>query len=138
MNVTEGKAALKERFVELRAAGLSYAACAEQLNVSKPTLLGWGKELAHEVGNARALRMDELFERFYVAKAKRIAAFGRRLDAILAELDTRDLSEVPTTALLALALKYGDALKDEAETLTVQGKETLILEPLLERERWEL
>lgn len=138
MDTAAGKAALKERFVELRAAGLSYAACAAQLNVSKPTLLDWGRELGVAVRNARALRMDELFERFHVAKAKRVEAFGRRLDALLAELDKRDLADVPSAALLALALKYGEALKAEAEPLSVQG-EARIPEPcLLDRETWDL
>lgn len=139
MNNAAGKTALKETFVELRAAGLSYDACAAQLNVSKPTLLAWGRDLAVEVSNARTLRMDELFERFHVAKAKRIEAFGRRLDGILAELDKRDLTDVRTETLLALALKYGEALKAEAEPLAVQSEER-VPEPysFLERETWHL
>jgi len=113
----------KERFVELRAEGKSYADIAAELNVSKPTLITWGKELQKEVANARTLRMDGLFERYAVAKGKRVEAFGKRLEGILAELDTRNLADVPTTALLKLALDYGDRLKAEAEPLTIQGED---------------
>jgi transposase len=120
---TEGKTVEKERFIELRAAGLSYDSIAAQLNVSKPTLISWGRELAKEVHNARTLRLDELFERFAVAKGKRVEAFGKRLEAILAELDTRNLADVKTEALLALALKYGESLKAEHEPLTLQGED---------------
>ena len=49
----------KERFIELRAEGRSYADIAAALNVSKPTLIAWGKELQKEVGNARTLRLDD-------------------------------------------------------------------------------
>jgi IS30 family transposase len=120
---TQGKVEVKERFVELRASGLSYDAIAAQLNVSKPTLIGWGRELAREVHNARTLRMDALFEQYAVAKAKRVEVFGKRLDSILTELDKRDMSKVPTEALLKLALQYGESLRTEYAPLTLQGED---------------
>ncbi len=113
----------KERFIELRAEGRSYADIATELNVTKPTLIAWGKELQKEVANARTLRLDALFEKYAVAKGKRVEAFGKRLDCILAELDTRNLANVPTATLLKLALDYGDRLKAEAEPLTMQGED---------------
>ena len=103
----------KERFIELRAEGRSYADIAAVLKVSKPTLIAWSKELSLEVQNARNLRLDVLFEKYAVAKTKRVEVFGKRLDAILKELDTRDLKEVGTPTLLALALKYGENLREE-------------------------
>lgn len=114
----------KERFVELRAAGLSYDAIAAQVNVSKPTLIAWGRELAKEVHNARAVRMDELFEKYAVAKAKRVEVFGQRMNGILAELDKRDLADVPTEGLLKLALRYGEAMREEHEPLSMQGEDS--------------
>ena len=65
--------------------------------------------------------MDALFERFAVAKTKRIEIFGKRLEAILAELDKRDLSNLKTEILLKFALDYADRLKGEEEPLTLQG-----------------
>ena len=115
--------ATKERFIELRAEGRSYADIAAELNISKPTLIAWGKELQKEVANARTLRLDMLFEKYAVAKAKRVEVFGKRLDTILAELDTRNLANVPTGALLKLALEYGDRLKAESAPLTMQGED---------------
>jgi transposase-like protein len=132
----------KERFIELRAEGRSYADIAEQLNVSKPTLIAWGKDLQKEVANARTLRLDALFEKYAVAKSKRVEVFGKRLEAILTELDTRTLSDVPTPALLKLALDYGDRLRAEAEPLTIQGRERTVMELLVEggktRESWRI
>jgi len=52
----------KERFIELRAEGLSYADIAVALKISKPTLIAWGKTLQMDIRNARTLRMDELFQ----------------------------------------------------------------------------
>ena len=111
----------KENFIALRAEGRSFADIADILKTSKPTLINWSKELSRDIQNARTLRMDELFEKYAVAKAKRVEAFGERLKAILAELDKRNLDEVPTAVLLGLALKYGESLKNEYETLKLQG-----------------
>ncbi len=129
MKTTEGKTELKERFVELRAAGHSYAAIAEQLHVSKPTLIAWGRKLTLDVQNACALRMDELYERFAVAKTRRVEAFGKRLQAILAELDNRDLESVKTKTLLAMALKYLVAARAEDAPLMLRG-EDMFIDPL--------
>lgn len=113
----------KERFIELRAEGKSYADIAVALKVSKPTLIAWGKELEMDIGNARTLRMDELFEKYAVAKSKRVEVFGERLNAILTELETRSLADVPTSSLLALALKYGESLKTEYQPLSLRGED---------------
>lgn len=123
MNRDDSKTELQERFIELRAEGRSYAEITAAVNVSKPTLIAWGKELQKEVANARTLRLDELFEKYAVAKGKRVEAFGKRLDGILAELDTRSLANVPTATLLKLVLEYGDRLREEAQPLTMQGED---------------
>ncbi len=113
----------KERFIELRAEGRSYADIATVLNVSKPTLIAWGRELQKDIVNAKTLRMDEVFEKYAVAKSRRVEVFGERLNAIMAELDKRDMADVNTASLLALALKYGESLKTEHQTLMMQGED---------------
>lgn len=142
MKGTEGKTELKERFVELRAEGRSYADIAATLGVSKPTLLNWGRELQKEVANARTLRLDALFEQYAVAKAKRIEVFGKRLEAILTELDKRDLSDVATGQLLKLALDYLSKMKAEEDALVYQGEERdpmfAVCEAMTMTDTWKL
>jgi len=123
---TQGKNELKDKFVELRASGFSFATIAEKLGVSKPTLISWSKELSLQIKNERSLRIDELCQRFVIAKEKRVEAFGRRLDAIMAELDRRDLSDVRTEALFSLMLKYGEILRAEYEPLTLSEKKAIM------------
>lgn len=123
----------KERFIELRAEGRSYADIAATLGTSKQTLVTWGKELQKEVANARTLRLDALFEQYAVSKARRVEVIGKLREAILKELDKRDLSSVPTVALLKLALDFGERLKAEAKPLTMQGRELdVLLESIVE------
>ncbi|HOD08588.1 MAG TPA: helix-turn-helix domain-containing protein [Myxococcota bacterium] len=142
MKGTEGKTELKERFVELRAEGRSYADIAAALGVSKPTLIAWGRELRKEVANARTLRLDALFEQYAIAKAKRIEVFGKRLEAILTELDKRDLSDVATGQLLKLALDYLSKMKAEEDDLVYQGEERdpmmAVCEAMTTTDTWKL
>ena len=131
------KTDVKEQFIELRASGLSYADTSKELGVSKPTLITWAKDLQMELHNARAMRMDELFEKYTVAKAKRIEAFGKRLSTILTELDTRDLSAVKTETLLTIALKHGEMLRAEHEPLTFEGEGSgLSIDDLFTQPTW--
>ena len=142
MKGTEGKTELKERFVELRAEGRSYADIAATLGVSKPTLIAWGRELQKEVANARTLRLDALFEQYAIAKAKRIEVFGKRLEAILTELDKRDLSDVATGQLLKLALDYLSKMKAEEDDLVYQGEDRdammAVCEAMTTTDTWKL
>ena len=85
-------------------------------------MISWSKSLVIEIQNARGLRLDELYQRFIVAKERRIEAFGKRLEAILAELDRRVLTEIETEKLLMLALKYGECLRTEYEPLMLAEK----------------
>lgn len=134
----ESKADLEERFIELRAEGRSYADIAVALDKSKPTLIAWSRKLSVEIQNARNLRLDALFERFAIAKEKRVEVFGKRLEAILAELDKRDLSELKTADLLTLALKYGDHLREEHIPLKLQFvEEELDLDAYKTIRTWE-
>ena len=115
----------KERFIELRAAGKSFETIALELSVSKPVLIGWSRELAHEVGNLRTIRMEALQEQYHVAQARRIEALGKRLQAILDELDRRDMSHLPTEKLLDMALKYTAALKGDECPVTFHQPGTI-------------
>lgn len=133
---TEAKMDLKERFIELRAEGRSYADIAGILEVSKPTLIEWSRELQAELTRARTLRMDALFEKYAVSKQKRVEVFGKRLEAILTELEGRTLTDIKTEALLRLALVYGENLKAEAHTLRFYGEEVPWLPQETTKENW--
>ena len=49
----------KEKFIELRARGLSFNKIAEEIEVSKPTLLKWSSEFSEEIANRRFLASEE-------------------------------------------------------------------------------
>jgi hypothetical protein len=112
---------VKERFIELRARGLSYAKISKMLGVSKVTLIEWGKRFSSEIEELEACELEALREKFYMYRQHRIQLFGEQLLKIREELTNRDLSYIPTPNLLHLFLEFCDALKAEIEMQRDQG-----------------
>lgn len=100
----------RDHFVELRAQGKSFAAIAEELNVSKPTLIAWSEDLEVEIANLRQIHVEGLREKHRMGAERRVELFGKQLDAIEGELGKRDLTAVPTERLFDLLVKLGKEL----------------------------
>lgn len=108
-----GKLELKDQFIQLRAKGWSYARISRKLKVSKSTLSNWRQELEAEIASLRAMELEALYERYFLAKEGRIKLLGETLKTIQAELKKRSLAEVETDKLIELQLKVYQALKEE-------------------------
>ncbi len=108
-----GKIELKAEFVDLRAKGLSLSKIAKRLGVAKQTVCNWNAELEEEVATLKAYELEALQEKYYLLKEARIRALGEQLQKIRKEISSRDLSDVDTTKLLDLELKYYAELKAE-------------------------
>ncbi len=104
---------VKDRFIQLRAQGLSYAKIADILQVSKPTLIALSKEYRIEIQNLQAIYTEALREKYFAHPDKRIEIFGRRIESLLAELEKRKLEDLPTEKIMLLLLKFTLALKPE-------------------------
>ena len=105
--------ATKEKFIELRAKGLSFDKIAGELKKSKQTLIDWSRELEEEIANLKAVELEALYEKYFLLKQNRVQTFGEILKRLRAELETRDLTDLPTDKLLELVGKYGTLLKEE-------------------------
>ena len=96
----------KQRFVELRAKGLSFERIAEELSVSKPTLIKWSEELFHEVQEAQFYELENLLENYKLMRKQRFENYCKLLSSALAELESRaaagKLQRVPTEKLLSM------------------------------------
>ena len=103
----------KERFIELRAKGWSFDKIAKELGKAKQTLIDWSKELQDQIANCKALELEALYESYYLMRENRLRTFGVMLNKIKKEVESRDLSDVPTDKLLELLLKYNSQVKEE-------------------------
>ena len=103
----------KERFIEMRARGYSFDKIAKELGKAKQTLIDWSKELQEEIANLKALDLDTLYEKHFLATQFRLQTFGEMITKIKSEIERRDLKDVPTDKLLNLLIKYNLQVKDE-------------------------
>ena len=112
----EGKLDVKNKFVELRAKGLSIRKISEQLRHSPQTCLNWQGELEEEIAKLKALELEALYEKYHLLKEHRVKLLGEQIKAIQDELKKRDLSQTSTDKLLELQLKYlEEAIKECVE-----------------------
>lgn len=128
-----GKMEIKEEFILLRAKGWSYQRIARRLKVSKSTLSNWRGELEEEIASLRAMELEALQERYWMAKEGRIKLLGDQLKAIQKELKEREkpLADVPTEKLLDMQLRYFQALQEEyAEPRPLSSEEIGLLKAL--------
>ena len=103
----------KERFIELRAKGWSFDKIAKEIGKAKQTLIDWSKELQDEIANRKALELEALYETYYLQRESRLQTFGAMLTKIKEEVESRDISDVPTAKLLDLFLKYNTQIREE-------------------------
>lgn len=130
----------KEKFIELRAKGVSFNKIAKELNTSKQTLINWSKECKHEINNLKAVELETLYEKYYMAKKERIELFGEKIKEIKAELDKRKLSDSKTSELQNLFMKYDSILQKEKVEIIFSEENDSFLIPGIDKpttEKWE-
>jgi predicted negative regulator of RcsB-dependent stress response len=114
----------KQRFIELRAQGFSFDRIAEELNISKPTLLSWSGELFEQVQEAVFHEQENLLNQYKVFRRARFEVYSRLLHEALQELNRRaeenKLERLQTETLLRLALTLEQRLEqDTAQKLVL-------------------
>jgi transcriptional regulator with XRE-family HTH domain len=66
----------KARFIELRGQGLPLKSIADELGVSKTTLVNWEQDLKEQVDNVRAMELEVLYDRYYLSVARRSSSLA--------------------------------------------------------------
>jgi len=92
-----------QRFIELRSQGRTYAQLMVELGVSKPTLIAWSRKHQFQIQNLRAIELETLAEHWLASVTERVQVLGEQLRKVEAELATREVKELSTTQLHALA-----------------------------------
>ncbi len=92
-----------QQFIELRVRGRSFARIAEELQVSKRTLIEWGRRFRFEIQNARVVEREALREQFIATEEELVRRLGEQLKCVEVELAKRDIAELSTPRLFTLA-----------------------------------
>jgi len=117
-------AKVKEKFIELRAEGMSFESIAQELETSRPTLMKWAKEFENEVSELMFVEFESLFERYKMLRVERVRRYGEQLELIREALKEKDLKDVPATKLLDMALVLEDRIKGEMRDVSHASVET--------------
>jgi hypothetical protein len=121
----------KNKFVDLRAKGLSFDKISKQLNVSKPALLAWSRELRLEVANAKSLELDLLQEKYALSARQRLELHGQMLEKLKNEIGKRDITTLGTDKLYEMTLKVSAVIEKDCPPIQFQKEETkTVLETL--------
>lgn len=108
----------KEKFIEMRAQGISFIKISKEINVSKPILIEWNKEFEKEIAHRQFLAAEELLERYDLMRTARLKRFALLLNKALSELKKRNLESLSSKELLDL-IRYLEArLSEESSKIS--------------------
>ena len=103
----------KTQFIELRSTGKSYAEICSELNICKQTAINWTKELQHEICNLKAIEFDRVQRLHRLHYEARIELLGVLLEKLRREVESRDLSSLPTGKIIEQIIKISSAVSRE-------------------------
>ena len=118
------------RFIELRGKGMSFQKIAEEMGVSKPTLIKWNGELLEQVKEAQYMEFENLVEQYGLFRKRRFEIYCKALNSALKEFEERaekgELKEVPTDKLLNLLEQLEKRVEKDTsrELLSVHVRDT--------------
>jgi len=108
-----------EKFIELRAQGLSYDRIAEETGTSKPTLLKWSSQYGRELEQAQYFELHSLLAQYGLLRKGRVEGVSILLQAVIEEMkkraNTETLNRLPTDKLFSLYLALEERLKEEIQ-----------------------
>ena len=103
----------KQKFIELRASGLSFDKISKDIDVSKPTLIKWNNEFDKQISELQFIEFEALAEQHGLTKKARVERLAADLENIEAELTKRGFDKVGTDKLLDIKYKLTDRLREE-------------------------
>jgi hypothetical protein len=113
---------IKDKFVELRAKSWSFDRIAEELNVSKRTLIRWQEEFGIQIENLRQIEFERVQERLLGSQAEQLEALIGEYQRYRNELLTRDPGRVPQYMLFRIVARLRDQLERRLVTPRFQSE----------------
>lgn len=107
----------KQRFIQLRASGLSFNKISKELNVSKPTLIKWQRELREAISNEEFFNLQALLEQYKLSRSEKFERLSKVLSKVWEEIEQRDLSNASLKDLLQMKTLLDRELKEEVSQI---------------------
>ena len=128
----------QKKFIELRGKNWSLQRIAEEIKVSKSTLIKWNKNFKHEIENIHQMELEALYEEHKMNKEHQINSLGKLQKKLLDELKKRDLTDIKSDKILDMLLKTNERLDNLKTTFSPRVKtEDEIAVQKKKDEKWE-
>jgi RNA-binding protein YhbY len=101
---------VKQKFIELRAAGLSFDKIAAAIHVSKPVLLKWSEEFAKEIAAEEYVKAEALMVKHRLYRQAKLEDMVEELARVRKAVKSRDLTKVNFTALLEMEGRHEEEI----------------------------
>ena len=95
----------KNQIAVLRAQDVSYLKIAEELKISKPTIIEAVKDMENLILNLKSIEIEALKETLNLSHRHRLETLSIMLEKIKAEILSRDLKDIPADKLIELYMK---------------------------------
>lgn len=113
-----------QRFIELRSQGMVYTRIAEELHVSRRTLINWSRQYQYEIQNLRSIEWEAFTESLLASRRERLKSLSERLQCLETELASRDLASVSTPQLEIMAERLRRRLEREKGRMIFSAPDT--------------
>jgi len=108
---------VREKFIELRANGLSFENISSEINVSKNTLIEWQKKYNSEINNLKFFNIDMMLSKHYISKEVRVNFFLEEMNKIIQEIKSRDYKTIQTKDLFLILNGINEKLTNELDSV---------------------
>ena len=92
----------KEKFIELRASGLSFDKIGSMLNISKPVLISWSVEFQKEIKNLEYFRYQAILEQYKLIQEKRIEFLSIQLNKVNDAISKKNFEDASLKELISI------------------------------------
>jgi len=92
----------KEKFIELRASGLSFDKISEMLKISKPVLISWSVEFKKEISNLEYFRYQAILEQYKLIQEKRIEFLSIQLNKVNDAISKKNFEDASLKELISI------------------------------------
>jgi hypothetical protein len=117
----------KDLFLELRIKGETFQSIAENLNVSKQTLINWSKEkdISETIKMANVIKYQSLVKQYRQSKEEQIKYYLELTLKIKDEILNRELSSVTTENLIKIIFSMDNKISELLPSNTFGGENIL-------------
>ena len=112
-----------EKFIELRAEDKSYDKISELLNVSKPTLIEWGKKHKAKINELQSIRFEQILEKYKLTQEDRLNRLAEELNLAWDSFKKKDYDNLSKREIMLIIMRLEDFLRKEPAMISMDKKE---------------